>query len=85
MAAKLFSTSDKFGSMRGGEGHAFGGGVVCARRNLKADIAISRSMLRCDRACSDDSDSQVSPWLTPAMLKQRSRSLYSFTPIFCSR
>jgi len=59
MPAKLFNTPDKLGSMRGGERHALGGCVVCARRNLKADIAMGRSMFCRDRPCSDDADSQV--------------------------
>ena len=59
MAAKLFNTPDKLRSMRLGKNHALGGSLVCACRNLKVNIAICRSMFRCNCPCSDDPDSQV--------------------------
>jgi hypothetical protein len=64
MPAKLINTPDKLRSMRLGESYALGGSLVCARRNLKADISISRSMFGCDCPCSDDPDSQVFSWLS---------------------
>jgi hypothetical protein len=59
MPAKLFNTPDILGSMRLSERHALGRRVGCAGSNLKANIAVSRSMFCRDRPCSDDADSQV--------------------------